>query len=715
MDNTTTLCDAKPDKLTFPHWMGLGFLVFVYCLLPATAFSQNDDLIFARPDSLGIGPRAMGMGGAFVAIADDASAAYWNVAGLSQLSSYEFSLSSAPVYFTDNLNGLPAFGFPYYASFQFIMPIAKENTLGISLFRPFHPQIDFFAGNTTYSSTERGEASYLLNPTFQESEIVLSYAARFSAIQNFSVGINVKRVTNDQYYIRYFGNPNGNPVASALADPTQVIGYGVDIGLLFRLPVSKYTEEFRLGVALNNLVSRVQYMNGLIFDDTINNVPVSFSVGPGYETSVPPEIILGLAYKNNYLFKIRNITDLDFDQISDPRFDDSSLALANKYLRFGTEFWFFRDVLGLRAGYSTPFISPGTISVGLSVRVLNGDFQTDLAYLMPVGPEADIQAGSSLQTIDQGGINYEPFQIGLAYRFGGGEELPPPKVSAYVQPPSFTPSQGESTIFYLDTSEDVPIHHWSVLIYDQNNHLVRGLRGQGTPPTKIAWGGEDDLYRPLPGGTYTWAFQVEDQLDHIGSTPVQTVELITPPPPTTKDPSQLLAIRQREAALMVQERAKLTLLAQQTLKDLLGEGLSNTQAAAVAATPVEGKGNTQYPEAGGVPALGFPSLTPDQPLNAHFDKNANGDEVVAVSYQSQQSYVPYLYQEAADVIKTTVNSVGTGLKEISTRVYYGKNEMDLVTSTQAAANYASGKISQLQLMQLSDIHINGVKVGPNGY
>jgi hypothetical protein len=177
----------------------------------------------------------------------------------------------------------------------------------------------------------------------------------------------------------------------------------------------------------------------------------------------------------------------------------------------------------------------------------------------------------------------------------------------------------------------------------------------------------------------------------------------------------LLAIRQQEASLLAQERAKLTSLAQQTLKDLLGEGASNTQPAAITATPVEGQGNTLYPQAGGIPSLGFPSLTPDQPLNAHFDKNDNGDEIVTVSYKSQQSYIPYLCQEAADVIKTTVNSVGTGLKEISTRVYYGKNELDLVTSTQAAANYASGKISQLQLMQLSDIHINGVKVGPNGY
>jgi hypothetical protein len=65
------------------------------------AFAQSTP-IFGQPYTFGIGPRAIGMGGAFVAIADDASAAYWNVAGLAQISSYEISLSSAPNYFYHN-------------------------------------------------------------------------------------------------------------------------------------------------------------------------------------------------------------------------------------------------------------------------------------------------------------------------------------------------------------------------------------------------------------------------------------------------------------------------------------------------------------------------------------------------------------------------------------------------------------------------------------
>ena len=156
----------------------------------------------------------------------------------------------------------------------------------------------------------------------------------------------------------------------------------------------------------------------------------------------------------------------------------------------------------------------------------------------------------------------------------------------------------------------------------------------------------------------------------------------------------------------------LSQLAQKNLQDLLGEP---TPTAVAAGVPAEATPNTMTPDAGTVPFIGFTNLPPDHILNAHFDKNADGDPIVAVSYQSKLDYVPYIYQEASDVIKATVNSVGTGLKDIQTRVYYGKNELSISTPSEAAANYASGRINQTQLMQLSNIDINGQKVGPNGY
>ncbi len=676
--------------------------------------AQTQDLIFGRKETFGIGPRAMGMGGAFVAVADDASAVYWNPAGLVQIPTYTLALSSAPVYFQRHAQDNLAFGPPYYASMQFIFPIAKENTLGFSLFRPFHPQRDFFAGDAVLSSDLRKEGSYLLNPTFQQDEMVFTYSARFSAARNFSMGVNVERITNDRYFIRYFGQqttPMG-PLEAALSNPIRVSGFGVGLGFLYRIPITKYSQELRIGLSLKDLVSRVQFLDGLQLTSPSG---VSYDLGPGYESQIPPEITLGLAYKNNILFKVRNITALDFDQISDPRFGSDE----NKIIRFGTEFWFMHDILGIRGGYSTPMSRPGTMSLGLSVRALSGNLQTDLALLQPVSGSSDLQSGSAIGTYSDQGINFEKFHIGLTYRFGGEPEPPPPTVSAKVAPAAFAPSRGEKAEFLLDTSEDVTVDRWSLLIYDKNNKLVRGLKGRGTPPTRVVWAGEQDSYEPLPSGVYTWAFQVRDNLGHVGSTEVQTVEILSVgSPEVAKDPRKLYNLRQQQAALLAQESQRLASTARDALKKLLAppEGGSNTVNATAPtgpATSLDATGNTTVPEAGTVPLLGLRNLAADQLLNAHFDTNDRNERVVAVTYRSNLTYVPFIYQEAAEVMKTTVRTVGTGVPEIETKVFYGKNELSLRTPSGAAANYSNGRITREQLIGLSEVRINGETVKPN--
>jgi len=62
-------------------------------LQAATLFQQVG--IASSPNPVGSGARAMGMGGAFIAIADDATAASWNPAGLIQLETPEISVVGA--------------------------------------------------------------------------------------------------------------------------------------------------------------------------------------------------------------------------------------------------------------------------------------------------------------------------------------------------------------------------------------------------------------------------------------------------------------------------------------------------------------------------------------------------------------------------------------------------------------------------------------------
>jgi hypothetical protein len=93
----------EPADLRAPTRVMGGMLGMLLALCPSTAVAQDtgppptvnqDELDFKARTSLAIGSgaRAFGMGGAFLARADDATAASWNPAGLSYLRQPEFSI-----------------------------------------------------------------------------------------------------------------------------------------------------------------------------------------------------------------------------------------------------------------------------------------------------------------------------------------------------------------------------------------------------------------------------------------------------------------------------------------------------------------------------------------------------------------------------------------------------------------------------------------------
>jgi len=73
------------------------FVIQITVFSAATAFSQIVQTveISSSPNPVGSGARALGMGGAFIGVADDATAASWNPAGLIQLETPEISVVAA--------------------------------------------------------------------------------------------------------------------------------------------------------------------------------------------------------------------------------------------------------------------------------------------------------------------------------------------------------------------------------------------------------------------------------------------------------------------------------------------------------------------------------------------------------------------------------------------------------------------------------------------
>jgi len=80
-------------RRTFLYFI-LGILwAQLFCVSALTQEITQSLDISTSPNAVGSGARAMGMGGAFIAVADDATAASWNPAGLSQLKKPEFSFA----------------------------------------------------------------------------------------------------------------------------------------------------------------------------------------------------------------------------------------------------------------------------------------------------------------------------------------------------------------------------------------------------------------------------------------------------------------------------------------------------------------------------------------------------------------------------------------------------------------------------------------------
>jgi hypothetical protein len=131
--------------------------------------------------NLGVGGRALGMGGAYIALAHDVSATYWNPAGLANIDYPQIMLMHS-----EQFAGVVKYDFGSFA-----VPFGARRSLGLSLIRlgvDDIPETRLKNPNEKLSETNRPE----IVRTFSDAEyaMFLTYAVRRS--QNFSFGGNVK-------------------------------------------------------------------------------------------------------------------------------------------------------------------------------------------------------------------------------------------------------------------------------------------------------------------------------------------------------------------------------------------------------------------------------------------------------------------------------------------------------------------------------------------
>jgi len=162
-----------------------------------------------------VGPRAIGMGGAFTATADDISAAYWNPAGLAS-----------------NLSGEAFFNHTDWfldVALEFVgaaVHVPGVGTIGGFVSALTMDDMDVRTEELPEGTGERFDAGGLA--------IGLSYARNLT--DRFSIGFNAKYISE---YIWH----------------SKAAGFALDIGTIYRIPIKN---EFRIGASISNFGSKMK-------------------------------------------------------------------------------------------------------------------------------------------------------------------------------------------------------------------------------------------------------------------------------------------------------------------------------------------------------------------------------------------------------------------------------------------------------------------------
>lgn len=219
-----------------PRKIALGLAVAVVTLaLGSSALAGTHSGAFLR---MGVGGRALAMGGNYVAIANDATAGYWNPAGLAQIENVSIELMySHDLSFDRSLN---------YGG------IAKTFDFGSLGFSYIGGGMDDLQG---YSENNEPQGAF----NTREHAFILSYATRpLSFIRDCApcyLGISFKGIMQDM------GDADGSQFGlgadvGAMFSPIEMLTFGVavqDIGTKILDPNDSVPFNVRLGVAARAL------------------------------------------------------------------------------------------------------------------------------------------------------------------------------------------------------------------------------------------------------------------------------------------------------------------------------------------------------------------------------------------------------------------------------------------------------------------------------
>jgi hypothetical protein len=296
-------------------WLTGILLVGFLQAATALAVSQSGVLFLM----IAPGARASGMGESFVAVADDATASYWNPAGLAQQRGTEVALMHSKWF--------PEFTTDMYYDFACVSHhLEGVGTVGGHI-------IYFSYGDLPYTS-ERGPTILDL---YHSYEVAISGSFGAEVARDISVGVNLKAIYSDL-----------GPGQNVERGDGKAVSYATDLGLLYRSPFP----ILQFGAMVQNIGPDMMYVDA----NQSSPLPRNFKAGASlhlWNTTYNSLLLTG-----------------DFNL---------GLVTGEWWTNVGSEYW-YAELLALRAGYlydKYGEVNTTTFGAGLRYHV----FRFDIGYI----------------------------------------------------------------------------------------------------------------------------------------------------------------------------------------------------------------------------------------------------------------------------------------------------------------------------------------------
>lgn len=288
--------------------------------------------------NIAVGSRALGMGGAFTAMSNDATALYWNPAGIAGIEKFSTNLIH-----TDWLTDLR------FDVVGAVLPLEHDDAIGAQMTLLTMPDQEV----TTTQQSEQDGTGYFFSAG--SMALQLSYGKQFT--DRFKLGMSGK------YVREWIWHESASTVA-------------VDIGSIYRTELN----DMRIGIAITNFGGKMQMtgrdlVNFYDVDETRegNNSSVIANLATD-KWPLPLTMRFGLAMEAFENDKHRLSVAAD---ALHPNDNDESVNLGSEYA--------FREQLFFRAGYKSLFLKDSeeglTMGFGVHLKTRGGpSFALDMAY-----------------------------------------------------------------------------------------------------------------------------------------------------------------------------------------------------------------------------------------------------------------------------------------------------------------------------------------------